>query len=1029
MIEAEQNRVSLIRELEDLHRRVQELEDSELQRISDEQERFDSLQVLDEYAKQLEESRDKLMRLFKAAADVQEAKTVQDALEKVAHAVKQAGWGSVSVGLYDNFEIVQSAYAGCTTADIEFLETHRRPAAERARMYGPEFDCFRMSRSYFVPGDRLAEVMSLENVCPGRREVQPGDEWDPMDLAYVPLYGANDSIIGSINCDDPVDGKRPTREVFFYLELFAELVAHKVETGRLLEQKLVTEEALRQSETHYRTVFNHSGDSFFVLDQVFRDCNEKACHLLGCTREDIVGHVPAEHSPPYQPNGSLSTVAAEAHISRALSGTPQTFPWTHKRKDGTLIDCEVSLTSMRIGSEDLLFAVVRDETERRRAERAIRQSEERFRKIFEDSPIGMMISSPEGRYIHVNEAFCRILGYSANELIGKSFAEVTHPEDLSESFQSLHQLITGAVDNQSLEKRYVHKHGHTIWASVNLSAIRDESTGTIHLVTQIQDISERKRAELERETVVRILRIASTATQPGALIDQIFREVGQLVPAENRFLALYDVKKAMISFPYFVDEMDQPPAPVPLGKGLTAWVIRHGRALRLGPQDFERLANSGEIELLGSPAFSWLGVPLIANSGIVGALVVQSYKSTSVFDANHERVLSVVASQIASVIERQRSEEDLLKLKRAVQAAGDVIFLTDTDGTITFANPEFTRLYGYRVDEIVGKVTPRILRSGILPQPIYEDLWRKLTSGRVFKGEMVNRTKDGKLVCVEASANPVLDEDGKIIGFLAAQRDITAQKAVSLALQRKTNELQSIFRALPDLYFRLAGDGTILDYQAGSESDLYTTPDKFLGKRFEQVLPVEVGRQFSSALERVRVSNAPVVLTYDLLIANQNKTFEARVLPLQPDECITVIRNITESRHTLDALKESELRFRVLADAVPVMIWMSNIDRRFIYVNRVWEKFTGQNSEQAKGDGWSSVVHPEDLSRLVSTYRAAFERRMDFSIRCRLRRQDGVYPWILMNGRPRETSQGRFVGYIGTCTDVTDRLGDESERF
>ncbi len=1311
-IRVDQHESELIRELEELRARVQELEDSELQRVSDEQERFDSLQVLDEYAKQLEESRDKLMRLFKAAADVQEAKSVQDALEKVAAAVNCAGWGSVSVSLYDNFEIVQSAYAGCTPSDIEFLETHRRSGAERARMYGPDFECFKISRSYFVPADRVVEVMPLENVCPGRREVQPGDEWDPMDLAYVPLYGANDAVIGCINCDDPLDGKRPTREVFFYLELFAELVAHKVETARLMEQKLVTEEALRQSETHYRTVFNYSGDSFFVLDQIFRDCNEKACELFGCTREDIVGHMPAEHSPEYQPDGRLSTIAAEDYINKALSGAPQTFPWTHKRKDGTLIDCEVSLSSMRIGAQNLLFAVVRDVTDRRRAEQAIRQSEERFRNVFESSPIGVAISASDGRYQNVNGAICRMLGYEHSELIGKSFAEITHPEDLDDSFQMLHRLLNGEVDNICVEKRYLHKSGETIWTSVNVCALRDHDTGGVYFMTQAQDITERKRAESERGIIVRILQIVNTTSQPDEMIDQIFAEVGRLVPAANRFLALFDAQREMISFPYFVDEMDPPPPEVPLGKGLTSWVIRHGRPLRLNQQDFERISANGEIELMGSPAFSWLGVPLIANSGVVGALVVQSYRSTGTFDANHERILSAVAAQIASVIERQRIEQDLMKLKRAVQTSGDVIFMTDRDGTITYANPEFTRLYGFSADEVVGKQTPRVLKSGRVPPAVYEQVWQQLCHGQLVKGEIINRTKDGRFVTVEASANPILDDDGTIMGFLGVQRDIsqrkvtehrlaklnecflsfgvdpvaninrlvavcgelsgadaalynyrkdnllctigqwqlpadyipvdkaaghicgdtilhgaeeqlfvvrnlpntdyyrsdpnvaryglqtyvgtvvkngekrvgslcvlyrrdfaptdeiaklmgiiasaigaeevrhhseaalreseerfrllydqapiayqsldisgclihvnqtwlnamgyereevlgmwfgdlltesyvdcfrerfprfieagevhgvefdmrrkdgsvisvsfeghisrdelghfrqthcvmrdvTEQKRTQAELLRKTNELESIFRALPDLYFRIDQAGTILDYRAGRADDLYTTPEVFLNRAMRDVLPPDVGAKFTSAFEQIVETGEPVSLEYDLVIDHKRKTFEARVMPLrEQQQFVAVVRNVTESRHVLSALKESEVRFRVLADTVPAMIWMSGADRRFVFVNGMWEEFTGRSADQAKGEGWSAAIHPDDLKRVLDTYRSAFDRRMDFTTRCRMLRNDGQYRWILLNGRSRLTAGGRFVGYIGTCVDVTDRPHGEND--
>ena len=134
-------------ELEALRHRLLELEEIEVMRVSEELERFDSLQVLDEYAKQLEESRDKITRLLRAGTAVQEARTVQEVLQKVADSIGEAGWGSVSVSLFEDWDVVQSAYYGVSDKDIEFLRAHRRPPEERARFYGPEFQRFRVSRS------------------------------------------------------------------------------------------------------------------------------------------------------------------------------------------------------------------------------------------------------------------------------------------------------------------------------------------------------------------------------------------------------------------------------------------------------------------------------------------------------------------------------------------------------------------------------------------------------------------------------------------------------------------------------------------------------------------------------------------------------------------------------------------------------------------------------------------------------------------------------------------------------------------
>lgn len=121
----------------------------------------------------------------------------------------------------------------------------------------------------------------------------------------------------------------------------------------------------------------------------------------------------------------------------------------------------------------------------------------------------------------------------------------------------------------------------------------------------------------------------------------------------------------------------------------------------------------------------------------------------------------------------KRAEEELIKLRKAVEASGEVMVLTDRDGTIKYVNPQFTSLYGYNSDEVVDKVTPRILKSGKMDHEYYEKFWQTILDKQVVRGEFLNKTKDGKLINIEGSANPVLDENGNIIGFLAIQRDIT----------------------------------------------------------------------------------------------------------------------------------------------------------------------------------------------------------------------------------------------------------------
>jgi PAS domain S-box-containing protein len=148
-----------------------------------------------------------------------------------------------------------------------------------------------------------------------------------------------------------------------------------------------------------------------------------------------------------------------------------------------------------------------------------------------------------------------------------------------------------------------------------------------------------------------------------------------------------------------------------------------------------------------------------------------------------------------------------------------------------------------------------------------------------------------------------------------------------------------------------------------------------------------------------------------------------------------VIMDITDRRRAEDALRESEERFRNLADLAPVLIWMAGVKRHTFYLNRTWLNFTGHGVGQEYGQGWQQGVHPEDLPRVQHSYDSAFASRSPFTVEYRLRHADGTYHWVLDTGVPRFTSEHQFTGYIGSCVDISARLEaeqalrDNEERF
>ncbi|MDP6443307.1 MAG: PAS domain-containing protein [Pirellulaceae bacterium] len=146
-----------------------------------------------------------------------------------------------------------------------------------------------------------------------------------------------------------------------------------------------------------------------------------------------------------------------------------------------------------------------------------------------------------------------------------------------------------------------------------------------------------------------------------------------------------------------------------------------------------------------------------------------------------------------------------------------------------------------------------------------------------------------------------------------------------------------------------------------------------------------------------------------------------------PTQSIVTLVDITERKRSEAMLRKSELRFRRMVDSLPEMIWMSGVDRRFIFVNAQWLLFRGGNMEAELGDGWTKGVHPDDLDECLRSYQSAADQFLPFALEHRMLHRDGEYRWVLNNGIPRRDENGEFAGYIGSCVDVTGRKKAEEE--
>ncbi|HUB27364.1 MAG TPA: PAS domain S-box protein, partial [Tepidisphaeraceae bacterium] len=200
------------------------------------------------------------------------------------------------------------------------------------------------------------------------------------------------------------------------------------------------EEALGKSEQRFRTFVDHATDAFFLFDgnYVVLDVNRQACQSLGYTREELLGMTPKDFDPDITPDFL-------AQINRTLeAGEPMSFEARHRRKDGTIFPVEVRGQAFWEGGRPFRVASSRDITERKQAEAALRESEARFRGTFENAAVGIAHCDLHGRYLRVNQRYCDILGYSREELLGRTFQEFTFRDYVDASVHKFGQLVQGA---------------------------------------------------------------------------------------------------------------------------------------------------------------------------------------------------------------------------------------------------------------------------------------------------------------------------------------------------------------------------------------------------------------------------------------------------------------------------------------------------------------------------------------------------------------------------------------------------------
>lgn len=556
------------------------------------------------------------------------------------------------------------------------------------------------------------------------------------------------------------------------------------------------------SEQQIFALFEHSADAVALIDAdglilfesptASRIFGYPTDHMLG---ESIFDKIHPEDLPAARQSLTL--------VNQRPDG-PLTMKLRYQHQDGHWLWIEATVTNML--AERGVQAIVinyRDMTTRHQIEEALRESEERYRRMFEDHNLAMMLLDPDtGQIIDANPAAEKFYGYPRNLLQGMTIEDINTnpPEQVADAlrktieeghghFTSEHRLASGETRTVEVHSSPIPFHNKTILFSI------------------IHDITDRNRTEIERQALLEIMQGLVVTEDLPEYLKLVHHSISRIIYAENFLVILLNQETGLFEEAYVADQFDPPSPPFMLERSLSAYVYRTEKPILINDTLFKSLSNRGEVELVGTDSPSWLGVPLKTPKGTIGVMVVQDYEDSNRYSPRDVDFMTSIASQVALAVERKRSDAAMARLSRQMESilssAGEGIYGTDIDGMINFTNPAFAQMVGWTSSEMFGKSMHNLCHHTHADKTPYPQqdcpLYLATLEGKsMHTDDEIFWRRDGTSFPVELTSMP-LREGSQVIGTVVVVKDITQRRAAEIASLRWAARAE-LLASMPELF-------------------------------------------------------------------------------------------------------------------------------------------------------------------------------------------------------------------------------------